>query len=178
MLVSIIVAAADNGVIGNAGGMPWHLPSDLKRFRALTLGKPVIMGRKTFQSLPKALDGRDNIVITRDSGFRPDGAIIAASLEAALLIGRELAEGRGGEEIMVIGGGEIYRQALPVTDRVYLTRVQASPAGDAVFPPLDPAQWRIVREEPLPRGVKDPYGAALIVYERIRAQPSRAIPGL
>lgn len=167
MLISIIVAAAENGVIGNAGALPWRLSSDLKRFRAMTMGKPVVMGRKTFQSLPKALDGRDNIVVTRDAGFEAEGAMSAVSLEAALALAREHAARRGVEEVMVIGGGDIYAQALPLTGRVYLTVVHAAPTGDTYFPALDPAFWRLTREEAIPRGPNDAYAATLRIFDRI-----------
>lgn len=166
MRISIIVAAAENGVIGNGGAMPWRMSSDLKRFRALTIGKPVVMGRKTFQSLPKALDGRDNIVITRDRSFAADGAQTVASLDQALILARDHAIRRGGREVVVIGGGEIYAAALPLADRVYLTRVQATPAGDTTFPDLDPALWRLVSQEPIPQGPKDDYAAILMIYDR------------
>lgn len=166
MRLSIVVAAADNGVIGSNGGLPWRIPSDLKRFRATTMGKPVIMGRKTFQSLPKALDGRDNIVVSRDAAYRPAGAIVAPSLEAAIEIARAKALERGADEVMVIGGADIYRQALPLADRVYLTRIHASPSGDATFAPLCPSRWRLVAEEPIARGPNDDHAATLLVYER------------
>jgi dihydrofolate reductase len=166
MRISIIVAVADNGVIGDAGGLPWRMPSDLKRFRAMTMGKPVVMGRKTFQSLTKALDGRDNIVVTRDSEFAAVGAETASSLAAALAIARSHAARRGGEEVMVIGGGEIYAAALPLADRVYLTRIHTEAAGDTRFPALDAARWRLVSAEPLPRGEKDDFAATLMTYDR------------
>lgn len=169
MRLSIVVAAAENGVIGSKGGLPWRVPSDLKRFRATTIGKPVIMGRKTFQSLPKALDGRDNIVITRDPSYRPPGAIMALNMEAAIAIARDKARERGVDEIMVIGGADIYRQALPVADRVYLTRIHAAPEGDAVFLPLADADWQLVAQEELGRGPNDEYAATILVYDRARA---------
>ena len=165
--IAIIVAAAENGVIGANGGLPWRLSSDLKRFRALTMGKPMIMGRKTFQSLGKPLDGRDNIVVSRDPGFRPDGVLVAPSLEAALDLAAACAERRGSDEIMVIGGAEIYRAALPLAGRIYLTRVHARPQGDATFAPLDPARWREVSREPLPRGERDDHAATLLVFDSI-----------
>lgn len=166
MRLSIVVAAAENGVIGKNGGLPWRVPSDLKRFRAMTMGKPVVMGRKTFQSLPKALDGRDNIVVTRDMGYRPAGAIVASSLEAAIATARTKARDRGCDEIMVIGGAEIYRQALPLADRIYLTRIHASPAGEAAFPALEPGRWHLIAQEQLDRGPNDEYAATLFVYDR------------
>lgn len=167
MRISIIVAAAENDVIGNDGGLPWRLPSDLRRFRAMTMGKPVIMGRKTFQSLPKALDGRDNIVVTRDTAFQPQGGTAAQSLEEALETARARAAERGVDEIMVIGGSEIYAAALPLAQRVYLTRVHATPAGDARFPALSPSEWQLVREESLPRGERDEHAATLHVFDRV-----------
>ncbi len=167
MRISIIVAAAENGVIGNAGTMPWRMPSDLKRFRALTMGKPVVMGRKTFQSLPKVLDGRDNIIITRDRSFHVEGAETVPSLDQALAIAKAHAIRRGSDEVLVIGGGEIYASALPKADRVYLTRIRATPPGDTTFPDLDPILWRLVSEEPIPQGPKDDYAAILMIYDRI-----------
>ena len=167
MIISIVVAAAENGVIGSDGGLPWRMPSDLRRFRALTMGKPVVMGRKTFQSLPKALDGRDNIVITRDRCFRAEGAETVQSLDEALTLANAHATRRGCDEVLVIGGGEIYAAALPRSDRVYLTRIHARPAGDTAFPSLDPALWRLVSEEPIPQGPKDDYAATLMIFERI-----------
>jgi dihydrofolate reductase len=169
MRLSIVVAAAENGIIGSNGGLPWRVPSDLKRFRATTMGKPVIMGRKTFQSLPKALDGRDNIVVTRDPTFEPPGAIVAKSLEAAIAIAREKAVERGAAEIIVIGGADIYRQALPLADRVYLTRIHAEPAGDVQFPVLAAAEWALVAREELSRGPNDEHAATILVYDRTAA---------
>ncbi len=164
--IALIVAVAENGVIGRDGGMPWHQRSDLRRFRALTMGKPVVMGRKTFQSLPKPLDGRDNIVVTRDRAFAVEGVLVATSLEAAIDLARDCARRHRTDEIMVIGGAEIYAGALPWADRIYLTRIHAAPEGDTYFPEPDPAQWQEVRREPLPRGDRDDYPATLIVLER------------
>lgn len=166
MRISIIVAASRNGVIGDRGGMPWRMPSDLKHFRASTMGKPVIMGRKTFQSLPKALDGRDNIVITRDASFSAPGAFVVSTLEGAVELGRELARRRGAEEIMVIGGGEIYAAALPLADRVYLTRIDATVDGDTAFPDLPSDHWRLGSRELMEKGAKDESDAAFEVWER------------
>jgi dihydrofolate reductase len=164
--LALIVAAAENGVIGRDGRLPWRIPSDLKRFRRLTLGKPLIMGRKTFQSIGKPLDQRDNIVVTRDPGFRAPGVTVAPSLEAALDQARALADAKSIGEIMVIGGAELYRQALPLVDRIYLTRVHAEPDGDALFPPLSPAEWREVSREPLPRDAADEYACTFIILDR------------
>lgn len=166
MIIALIVAAAENGVIGRDNGMPWRMPSDLKRFRALTMGKPVIMGRRTFQSLPRALDGRDNIVVTRDRSFAAAGASVASSFADAVTIARRFAMARGVDEIMVIGGGEIYLEALPHAGRVYLTRIHAAVEGDTIFPALPEDTWRLVREERLTRSEKDDYEATLLVHER------------
>ena len=168
MQISIVVAAAENGVIGQGGTLPWRLSSDLKRFRALTLGKPVVMGRKTFQSLPKALDGRDTIVVTRNADWRAEGAQTAPSLAAALVLAGAHAQRRGVGEVMVIGGGEIYAAALAVADRVYLTRVHTTIAGDTTFPTLDPADWLLTSAEALPRGPNDDHDATLTIHDRIR----------
>lgn len=166
MRISIIVAASLNGIIGERGDMPWRLPSDLKHFRALTMGKPVLMGRKTFQSLPKALDGRDNIVITRDPSFAAPGALVAGSLDAAIALGRERAAARGADEVMIIGGGEIYAAALDLADRVYLTRVDAMVQGDTSFPALPAECWQLSVREPMQKGAKDQFGASFETWER------------
>ena len=125
--IAFVVATAENGIIGRNGKLPWRLPSDLKRFRQVTLGKPVVMGRKTYDSIGKPLDGRENIVVTRQAGFSRPGVHVASSVEQALALGQELAEGRGVDEVMVIGGAEVYRVALPRAERIYLTLVHAEP---------------------------------------------------
>lgn len=145
------------------------MPSDLKTFRRLTLGKPIIMGRKTFQSIGRPLDGRDNIVITRDPGFAADGVVVARNLDAAIAHAKLLATARRATEIMVIGGAEIYRLAMPIADRIYFTRIDAAPDGDASFATPDPAQWRIAEETPLPPDARDDHQATLIVYDRANA---------
>lgn len=165
--IALVVAVARNGVIGRDGGLPWRLSSDLKMFRRLTMGKPVIMGRRTFQSLPKPLDGRLNIVITRDSAFRAEGAVVAADIAAALAAACENAKATGAGEIMVIGGADIYAQVLPHADRIYWTEVHASPEGDTHFPALDPAQWTVVTREAIPRGPRDDFDAELVTLERV-----------
>jgi dihydrofolate reductase len=164
--IAFVVAAAQNGVIGRNGHLPWRLPSDLKRFRRLTLGKPIIMGRKTYDSIGKPLDGRDNIVVTRQPDFAAPGLYIASSIEQALTLGRDLACRRKVEEMGIIGGAEIFRAALPQTDRVYLTLVHASPAGDTYFDTLDPAQWVEMEREPMPTTANDEFTADFIVLER------------
>ncbi len=140
--IVLIAAVAENGVIGSENSIPWRLRADLQRFKALTIGRPVIMGRKTYQSLGRPLPGRTNIVVTRDAAFQAKGAVVVASLARA----REIAEGdasrRGAQDVMVIGGAEIYAQFMAVADRLELTEVHLTPAGDTVFPARDPDQWR------------------------------------
>jgi dihydrofolate reductase len=134
MLVSIVVAIAENNVIGRGNELPWRLPDDLKRFKALTLGKPILMGRKTYESIGKPLPGRTNIVISRQLGFRADGCVNVASVDEALAA-------TAAPEIAVIGGAEIYRQILPRTEVIHLTRVHAEVAGDIYFPEIDWHEW-------------------------------------
>jgi dihydrofolate reductase len=164
--ISLIVAVAENGVIGRNGALPWHVPSDLKTFRRLTIGKPVVMGRKTYDSIGKPLPGRDNIVVTRDAGFSAGGTERAASVDDALDIARRKATERGVDEIMVIGGAEIFALTLPLADRIYLTRIHARPDGDVTFPEPDPGIWREVSRSPLPPDARDDATATLLILER------------
>jgi dihydrofolate reductase len=142
--VSIIVAADEQGGIGRNGGLPWHLPEDLKRFKALTLGKPIVMGRRTWDSIGRPLPGRRNLVVSRRAGFAPDGVEVFGSLEAAL------AAASSQPETCVIGGADIYAQALPHASVIHLTRVHAAVEADTHFPPLDPAQWEEVARDDRP----------------------------
>ena len=139
-IVTLIVARAENGVIGQGGGLPWHLPADLKRFKALTMGAPMVMGRKTFESLPGLLPGRRHIVLTRDPRWVAGGAETVRDLAQAL-------QAAGEPRLSVIGGAEIFRLFLPVADRIELTEVHSQPEGDTVTEPFDPAQWREVARE-------------------------------
>ena len=166
-VIALVVAVAENGVIGRGGQLPWRLPSDLKTFRRLTLGKPIVMGRRTFQSIGHALDQRDNIVVTRDLAFAALGVETAASIDIALAIARHHARHRGIQEIMIIGGAEIYRAVLPVAGRIYLTRVHACPAGDATFADPDPTRWHETSRTPIPPDPRDEHAATLIVLDRI-----------
>jgi dihydrofolate reductase len=165
MHLSLIVAAAENGVIGRAGQLPWRQPTDLKTFRRLTLGRPIIMGRKTFQSIGRPLDGRTNIVVTRDPAFQAHGIACVSSLDEAIALARPHAVTHQNPEIMVIGGAQLYRAALPLATRIYLTRIHANPAGDAIFetPGLG---WHQVTATPLPRAANDDHEATLLVLER------------
>lgn len=168
--VAFVVAVAENGVIGRNGGLPWRLSSDLKLFRRLTMGKPIIMGRRTWVSLPKRpLDGRDNIVVSRDISFQADGAHVASDAEHALRLARNLAQERGVNEIAVIGGAAIYEALLDAADRLYWTSVHGAPEGDTTFPEFDFSGWKLICEEPIERGPKDDFGATLRILERVEA---------
>ena len=159
--IAFVVAVSRNGVIGRAGGLPWHISSDLKRFKAITMGKPLIMGRKTWESLPKKpLPGRPNIVITRQKNYRAEGAIVVADTPSALAAAGPV------EEVCVIGGGEIFEMFLAQTDRIYLTEVDLEVDGDTFFPPLDLTQWTETGREIHPRGPNDNAGFVLRVLDR------------
>jgi len=145
--VAAIVAAADNDVIGRNNALPWSLPGDLAYFRRRTLGKPVLMGRRTFESIGRPLPGRSNIVISRDAEFGPDGVRVVGSVDAALDLAREIALIDGSEELVVIGGAQIYALTLPRASRLYLTRVHTLPTGDAYLPHIDWREWREEQRE-------------------------------
>lgn len=162
----IVVAAAENDVIGRDGDMPWKLSTDLKRFKALTLGKPVIMGRKTWESIGRALPGRPNIVITRDENFAAEGAHIVRSVDEAIALGRKLASEMGAGGVCIMGGGTIYAQALPFVDYVHFTRVLAAIEGDTYFPKIDSSAWQLSSTEDVPAGEKDSHATRYMVYKR------------
>ena len=164
--IALVVAVAENGVIGRGGKLPWKLPTDLKHFRKVTLGKPVIMGRKTYESIGKPLDKRDNIVVTRRSDFSVPGVHVVASVEEAIALGRELAAKRGVGEVMILGGEEVFRSALAEAGCIYLTLVHGTPAGDTRFEVPDPLTWRETAREPMLQGPEDQYPADFIVLER------------
>ena len=165
--LTLLAAIAENGVIGEGNGLPFRLPSDLKRFRALTLGKPLLMGRRTFASIGRPLPGRETIVVTRDAGFSaPPGVFAAASPAAALELGRARADALGAQEVILAGGGELYAALLPAAARMRLTLVEASPQGDVRFPPIDWGDWietERLRPEPQP-GDEAPF--SFVTYER------------
>jgi len=163
---TIVVAVSRNGIIGRDGDMPWRLSTDLKRFKALTIGKPVIMGRKTFHSIGKPLPGRPNIVVTRDEGFAAEGVTVAHSVPAAIELATALARETGASEICVIGGGEIYRQAIDRADILHVTHVDADVTGDTAFPLIDPAVWAADAELAVPAGEKDSYPTRFVTYRR------------
>ena len=165
--VVLLAAVADNGVIGRDNALPWRLSTDLKRFKAMTLGKPVVMGRKTYLSIGKPLPGRTNIVVTRDRNFRAEGALVANSVDAALDMARDDARHRGASEIMVIGGTEIFEQTMGLADRLEITHVHASPEGDVYFPAIDPALWRETERDEQPAGARDDASVSFVTYQRI-----------
>jgi dihydrofolate reductase len=162
------VARARNGVIGRAGALPWRLKSDLAIFRAVTMGKPVIMGRKTWESLPKRpLVGRTNIVLSRDGSFEPKGALVCEDFSEAVQIGREQALEDGQDEVCVIGGASLFELALPKARRLYLTEVEAEVDGDVRLAPIDESRWREVRRERREASDVDEYAFTFRVLERI-----------
>ncbi len=162
---ALMVAAASNGVIGRNNELPWHLPKDLQYFKQTTMGKPVIMGRKTFDSIGRPLPGRANIIVTRQQDYYADGVEIVHSLEDGLVLAQKMAAEKSLDEVMVIGGAELYRQSLPVIDRVYLTQVHADVEGDAFFPPLD-NNWRCISEEKHKACEKNPFDYSFCIFER------------
>lgn len=166
MQIVLVAAIGENNVIGCDGQLPWRLKSDLKRFRRLTMGKPVIMGRKTFESIGRPLDGRTNIVLARHLGIRVPGGILATSLDAAFGAARDDARKRGVDEIMVIGGGEVFAATLPFADRLEITHVHASPKGDSYFPPVDLSVWREAKREEYPAGPDDSASFTVAAYLR------------
>lgn len=166
MKIVLVAAVGENGVIGRAGQLPWRLKSDLAHFRALTIDRPVIMGRKTFQSIGRPLDRRTNIVVTRDAAFAVPGALVTASLEAALALARKDAAERGTDEIMVIGGSDIFVATMAMADRLEITHVHAAPEGDVYFPRIDPALWQCVWQEERPPGPHDSAGFTVATYMR------------
>ena len=164
--VAIIAAVAANGVIGNGNSIPWRLPSDFAHFKRMTVGKPLIMGRKTFESIGRPLPGRTNIVVTRQEGYQPDGVIVISSLEAALEHAQSIAAHDRANEVMIGGGAEIYAQALPIADRLYITHVGANPPGDAYFPPVSQLDWKESGVIEVPQSPNDSAAFRIKVYRR------------
>ena len=167
ILIALVVARARNGVIGRDGGLPWRLKSDMAFFKATTMGKPVVMGRKTWDSLPrKPLPGRLNIVVTRQLGFQAEGAEVFSTVPAALDRARQQAKSDGVPEVCVIGGAQIYDATLGLADRLYVTEVAAEPDGDAFFPDPDPDVWREVSADHREPGEGDDHAWTIRVLER------------
>lgn len=170
MKIALVVVVAENGVIGVGGGLPWRLSTDLKRFKAITVGKPVVMGRKTFESIGKALSQRANIVVTGNPDFHAADVVVARSLDEALQLSREIAVRDNVDEICVIGGGQIYAEVMAIADRLYLTRVFLAPEGDTFFPRIDTGQWREIHRQDFPAGEKDDAPTTFFIYERDRGK--------
>jgi dihydrofolate reductase len=166
MQIVLIAAIGENNVIGRNGQLPWRLKSDLAHFRALTVGKPVIMGRKTYASIGKPLKDRTNIVLTRDPGWAAPGTVPAASLDAAIDAAWQDADKCGVNEIMVIGGSDVFAATMSMADRLEITHVHAAPEGDALFPPIDPAMWAVVSSKEHPAGPDDDAGFSVATYSR------------
>ncbi|MBI4923465.1 MAG: dihydrofolate reductase [Devosia nanyangense] len=164
--VAIIAAVAENGVIGNGNAIPWRLPSDFAHFKRMTLGKPVIMGRKTFESIGRPLPGRTNIVVTRQEGYQPEGVLVISSLEAALEHAQAIAAADHAEEVMVAGGAEIYARAMPLADRLYITHVALAPAGDTHFPQITAWDWEDVGGVDVAPNPRDNAAFRVRVYRR------------
>jgi len=158
--ITLIVAVADSGVIGRDNTLPWHLPEDLKRFKRLTMGKPIVMGRRTFESIGKPLPGRENIVVTRDTNYRHEGVTVVHDVDGALR-----AAGNA-PEIMVIGGAELFRALLPRAARIHLTRVHGNIEGDVLWPALDERTWRVVEREARSADEKHAYDMTFEVWEK------------
>ena len=164
----LVAAVARNGIIGANGGLPWRLSSDLKRFKALTWGKPLVMGRKTFESIGRALPGRETIVVTRDPAFARSGVLIVPDIDAAVDLAAERARAMGADEIIIGGGAEIYAQTIKRASRLFITEVALDAEGRARFPPIEPLKWREIRRETGERGPRDEADFVFVSYERRR----------
>ena len=165
--LSLIVARARNGAIGVDGDLPWRLSSDLKLFKKTTLGKPVMMGRVTWESLPFPLPGRPNLVLTRNADYKAEGAEVFTDIHAMIGRGYELAGALDADEVMLIGGAKLYATLLPLCGRMYITDVDAQIDGDAYFPEFEASDWECVSETPVPKGPKDDYGFTFRIYDRV-----------
>ncbi len=165
-IIAMIAGVARNNVIGADGGIPWKIPSDMAFFKRTTMGKPIVMGRKQYETVGKPLPGRTNIVVTRRLDYAPQGIIVVNSLDAALEQARGIASTDGVGEVMVIGGGDVYTQAMSLAGRLYISHVDLEPQGDVLFPPIDPAVWQVVEEPEVPISDKDSAAFRVRVYER------------
>lgn len=163
-IVALVVAVADNGTIGRDGALPWHLPDDLRRFKAITMGAPVVMGRRTYESIGRPLPGRHNIVVSRNPAWRAEGVTPVRDLPAAL------AAAGDAPQVMIIGGAALYAEALPLAQRIYLTRVHAAVDGDVRFPPLERRDWRVASSERRAADTRHAYPMTFEVLERLGAR--------
>lgn len=164
--IVLLAAVADNGIIGRDNGLPFRQSSDLKRFKQLSMGKPLVMGRKTYLSIGKPLPGRTNIVVTRDPSFNAVGIVTAMSLDAAMTVARGDAFRRGADTIVVIGGTDIFKQTMPLADRLEITHVHARPEGDVSFPPIEETHWRATDRSDHPAGPQDEASFSYVTYLR------------
>lgn len=166
--IAMIAGVAENGVIGSDQTIPWRVPSDMAFFKKTTMGKPIVMGRKQFETVGKPLPGRTNIVITRQRGYQPEGVLVFHDVEAALAEAGKIAEADGVDEIMIIGGGELYAQLMARADRLYITHIDLSPSGDVRFPAIAPEQWTVVDLPEVAPSPRDEATYRVKVYERRR----------
>ncbi len=173
MRLALIVAMAENRVIGRDNQLPWHLPNDLKYFKKMTLGKPIIMGRKTFESIGKPLPGRRNIVVTRQSDWRREGVQVGHTLEQAVSLAKQIAAAEGNSEMLIIGGAALYRESLPLADRLYMTKIHEAVEGDAFFPPLKKEDWCELSREDYNSDANNPYNYSFVVLQRVTQSDKR-----
>ncbi|UJW86717.1 dihydrofolate reductase [Devosia sp. SL43] len=164
--IAMIVGVAENGVIGSDQTIPWRIPSDMAFFKRTTMGKPVVMGRKQYETVGRPLPGRTNIVVTRQRGYTAEGIVVVQTIEAALAKASEIAEADGADEIMIIGGGELYAQLMPQADRLYVSHIDLAPDGDVRFPAIDPEIWEVVDRPEVEPSPKDEASYRVNVYER------------
>ncbi|MHA6728950.1 dihydrofolate reductase [Devosia sp. A369] len=164
--IAMIAGVAENGVIGSDQTIPWRVPSDMAFFKRATMGKPIVMGRKQFETVGRPLPGRANIVITRQQDYQPEGVLVVHSIDAAIEQARQIAEVDGVDEIMVIGGGELYAQLMDRADRLYISHIDLAPAGDVVFPTIAPEQWVVVDLPEVTPSPKDEATYRVKVYDR------------
>lgn len=162
----LVVAVAENGVIGRKGGLPWRIPGDLKHFKAVTMGKPMVMGRKTYESIGKPLPGRTSVVLTRDKNWRVDGVLVGHSLDEILKLANEEAKRTGASEIAIIGGSALFDETLPIAAKIELAEVHAKPEGDVFFPKFDRTIWRETRREGPMQSEKDDHAYSVVTLER------------
>lgn len=167
--IAMIAAVAENGVIGSAQSIPWRIPSDMAFFKRATMGKPIVMGRKQYETVGRPLPGRANLVVTRQANYQAEGVLVCRDVDAALAKGREIAGVEGAEEVMIIGGGNIYAQCLPFADRLYISHVDLSPEGDVYFPAISETQWAVVDLPEVQPHPKDEATYRVKVYERRQA---------
>jgi len=166
MNITLVAALAENDVIGRDNGLPWRLKSDMVHFRAITMGKPVVMGRKTFLSIGRPLPGRTTIVVSRDGGFAAPGIVVAPSVEAALTVARGDALRRGAERIIVAGGADLYAQTMPLAERLHITYVHRAVDGDVYFPAIDRSVWHETARDEHAAGAGDDAAFAFVIYQR------------